>query len=166
VAKDQEQPENSINKSIAHGYLVMHDVSPGTYLRNHEMLTLVVCLLLGLLVTGCTTLQPMANNAETLHEGLRGGEMIKPGDRVSVVTRDGLTRLLIVTELDEYVLKGHPEGAEMEGVVIAIPIDDIVYMDGEKFSVGKTTARTLGGGFVLFIAIIVALIAAGGFVTL
>jgi hypothetical protein len=104
----------------------------------------------------------MADNAETLRDGLRGGQMVRPGDRVSVVTRDGLTRLLIVTELDENVLKGHPEGAGLEDAVIAIQIDDIVYMDGKRFSAGKTGARTLGSVVALLLTLAVLFVAAGG----
>lgn len=129
------------------------------YPRNLRPLVLVACLMLGSLMAGCTTLQPMADNAESLHSELRGGEAIKPGDRVSVVTRDGLTRLLVVTELDQDFLKGHPEGEGLEAAVITIPIDDIVYMEGEKFSAGKTTARTTGSVVVL-LAVLLALFAA------
>ena len=123
---------------------------------------LVACLLLMVTfqLAGCTTLQPLADNAETLRNELRTGEAINPGDKVRVVTRDGLSRLLIVTELDQYTLKGHPEGVESEDAVITLPIEDIVFMEGKKISVGKTAAYTSGvtvGAVATFlIAVIIA----------
>jgi hypothetical protein len=95
-------------------------------------------------LAGCTTLQPLAGNAESLRTELRSGEAVKPGDKVRVVTRDGLSRLLIVTALDENTLKGHPDGVETAGAVVTLPIDDIVFMEGKKISVGKTAAYTGG----------------------
>lgn len=112
------------------------------------------------LLSGCTTLQPMANNAETLRNELRSGEVVELGDKVRVVTRDGLSRLLIVTAIDQYTLKGHPEGVESEDAVVTLPVDDIVFMEGKKISVGKTAAYTSGatvGAVATFlIAVIIA----------
>jgi hypothetical protein len=103
----------------------------------------------------------MAGNAETLRNELRSGEAVKPGDKVRVVTRDGLSRLLIVTALDQKALKGHPKGVGMEDAVVTIPIDDIVFMEGKKVSVGKTAAYTggisVGAAIGLVIAAIIAL---------
>jgi hypothetical protein len=102
----------------------------------------------------------LAGNAETLRSELRGGETVKPGDKVRVVSRDGLSRLLIVTELDQNVLKGHPEGISTAEAVVTIPIDDIVFMEGKKVSVEKTAAYaggiTVGSVLTLGIALIIA----------
>jgi hypothetical protein len=121
--------------------------SSGFFLITHyitKILLLVTCVMLGALMTGCTTLQPMADNAEFLRTELRSGEAVKPGDKVRVVTRDGLSRLLIVTALDKNTLKGHPEGVETPSGVVSLPIDDIVFMEGKKISIGKTAAYTSG----------------------
>lgn len=121
--------------------------SSGFFLICHritKVLLLITCVILGALMTGCTTLQPMADNAESLRTELRSGQAVKPGDKVRVVTRDGLSRLLIVTALDNNTLKGHPEGVETPGAVVTLPIDDIVFMEGKKVSVGKTAAYTSG----------------------
>ena len=129
--------------------------SPAIKQPNRKTANLAAGLLLMLvtLMLGCTTLQPMADNPESLRNELRSGKVVKPGDKVSVVTRDGLTRLLIVTALDKSTLKGHPEGKGMESEVIAIPIDDIVHMEQKRFSVAKTAAYTGGVGVVLFLVI-------------
>ena len=108
------------------------------------MSVVAACLILTVLMTGCTTLQPMANNAESLRTELRSGVDVKPGDKVRVVTRDGLSRLLIVTALDNNTLKGHPVGVMTSGAIVSLPIDDIVFMEGNKVSVGKTAAYTSG----------------------
>ena len=130
--------------------------------RSSRTVNLAAYLLLMLasLLAGCTTLQPMADNAESLRNDLRGGEGVKPGDKVRVVTRDGLSRLLIVTALDQNSLTGHPEGAGMEAAVIALPIDDIVFMEGERVSVGKTAAYTGGATLGTVITLIIAFIIA------
>jgi hypothetical protein len=114
------------------------------------------------LLAGCTTLQPLAGNAETLRDELRSGETVTAGDKVRVVSRDGLSRLIIVTALDENTLRGHPEGVETQDVVVAIPIDDIVFMEGKKTSVGKTVVYGSGvavGGAAATVAIIFVLLA-------
>ena len=118
--------------------------SPHAYHRVAKGLIFIACLMLTILMTGCTTLQPMADNAESLRTELRSGEDVKPGDKVRVVTRDGLSRLLIVTALDKNTLKGHPEGVRTPGAIVSLPIDDIVFMEGNKVSVGKTAAYTSG----------------------
>jgi hypothetical protein len=125
--------------------------------RSRRVVNLLACLLLivGCLMAGCTAMGPIADNAETLRTELRSGEAIKPGDKVRVVTRDGLSRLLIVTAIDQNTLKGRPEGVKMQGAVITLPIDDIVFMEGKKVSAGKTAAYTMGGtvGTVLALGI-------------
>jgi hypothetical protein len=137
--------------------------SPEANQRSRRTVSLVACLLLMMtsLLAGCTTLQPMAGNAETLRNELRSGEAVKPGDKVRVVSRDGLSRLLIVTALDQNTLKGHPEGVGTEYAVVTIPIDDIVFMEGKKVSVGKTAAYTggltVGAALTLGIAVIITL---------
>ena len=126
--------------------------------RNRRSVNLVACLLLAVtsLLVGCTTLQPMAGNAETLRNELRSGEAVKPGDKVRVVTRDGLSRLLIVTALDQKALKGHPKGVGTGDAVVTIPIDDIVFMEGKKVSVGKTAAYTGGISVGAALALVIA----------
>lgn len=137
---------------------------PATKQRSSLVENPIVCLILIVtsLLTGCTTMQPMADNAKTLRDELRSGESVKPGDKIRVVTRDGLSRLLIVTALDQNTLKGHPEGAEMEKAITSIPIDDIVYMQGEKVSAGKTATATGGVGVGIVAALFMALIIAFG----
>ena len=108
--------------------------------------SLVGCLLLilGCLTAGCTAMQPLADDARTLRTELRDGETVRPGDSVRVVTRDGLSRYLVVTALDQNTLKGRPEGVKTTTAVVSIPIDDIVFMEGKKVSVGKTAAYASG----------------------
>jgi hypothetical protein len=136
---------------------------PAKNQRRHQTANLVGCLMMILssLLAGCTTLKPMAENAEILRNELRGGEVVELGDKVCVVTRDGLSRLLIVTELNHNTMKGHPEGVETESLVVTIPFDDIVYMEGKQISVGKTAAYSGGIGVgavaALFIAVMIAL---------
>lgn len=137
---------------------------PVANIRSYQTANLVgfLMMILTSLLAGCTTLQPMADNAGTLRNELRSGELVEPGDKVRVVSRDGLSRLLIVTSLDQYSLKGHPEGVETEDAVVTVPIDDIVFMEGKRVSVGKTAAYTGGvtvgaAAALLFAAVIILL---------
>jgi hypothetical protein len=135
---------------------------PAANQGSSRTVNLMACLLLmlGCFMAGCTAMLPMADNAESLRTELRSGDAVKPGDKVRVVTRDGLSRLLIVTALDQNTLKGHPEGVERKGTVVTLPINDIVFMEGKKISVGKTAAYTsgvtVGTVLTLGIAIIIA----------
>jgi hypothetical protein len=137
---------------------------PAANHRSNRSVKLVACLVLMVnsLLAGCTSLQPLADNADTLRNELRSEDIVEPGDKVRVVTRDGLSRLLIVTSLDQDILKGHPEGIEKKDAVVEIPIDDIVFMEGKKISVGKTAAytggATVGAAAALVIAVIIAII--------
>lgn len=101
-------------------------------------------LMLNFLMAGCTAMQPMADNAASLRIELRSGEAVKRGDKVRVVTRDGLSRYLIITTVDHNTLTGHPEGVNTANATVRIPIDDIVFMEGERVSIGKTAAYTSG----------------------
>ena len=101
-------------------------------------------LIISILLTGCTHFKPVEMNSKTLQDKIRNGELIEEGDRVRVITKDGSSHILTVTAISEHVLKGE----------IEILIDDIVLVEEEKISAGKTTLAVGGGLGVIAAAII------------
>jgi len=113
------------------------------------------------LLAGCASLSPISDDARTLQEQIRTGEALKQGDRVRVVTHDGVSHRITVAYVKGDVLTGHldtptpvrtgePEAQALEqekGPLVEIPIADIVLVEKEQVSAGKTAA--VGGGVLL-----------------
>jgi len=124
-------------------------------------------ILLGftLFLAACTSLSPVSDDAKTLQEQIRTGQAVHQGDRVRVLTHDGVLRKLIVVSVEDDVLKGHPatkpsaatradeayeqEPEREEETLVEIPIADIVLVEKIKISAGKTSAAIGGGTLVL-----------------
>ena len=112
-------------------------------------------MLIIVVLTGCTNLQPVAMDSKKLQEEIRDGNVIHEGESVRVVTRDGVSRLLVVTGVEDNTLQGYAQGAKAGAVVIEIPVDEILLLEKEKVNAADTTASTLGvTAIVLPLAII------------
>ena len=112
-------------------------------------------MLILVFLTGCTNLQPVAMDSKKLQEEIRDGNVIHEGETVRVVTRDGVSRLLVVTGVEDNTLQGYAQGAKAGAVVIEIPVDEILLLEKEKVNAVDTTASTLGvTAIVLPLAII------------
>ncbi len=112
--------------------------------------TLVVTILFGCLLSGCSTTKPVDMPADELQQRLSAGEILSSGDKVKIQTADGQSHSFKVSAVTEQAVLG-------KGVEIAI--DDIVGVATREFSGGKTAA--LAGGSVAAWVVIVAL-ALGG----
>lgn len=141
--------------------------------------SIIRLLIISIFLTGCTHLKPVGMNGKTLQDNIRNGELIEEGDRVRVITKDGSSHTLTVTAISEHVLKGELEGTGTRGswtgsedgiytevpaepTVIEIPIDDIVLVEEEKISTGKTTLAVGSGAAIVLIAIgVMAVLAVG-----
>jgi len=109
-------------------------------------------------------MRPVAEDAETLQQRIRAGQVVRKGDRVRVVTHDGVSRRLTVESVQGNVLTGRLDseapssirtdqpGArkpeQEKGAGVAIPIADIVFVEEQKLSAGKTIAAVGGGTLV------------------
>jgi hypothetical protein len=127
------------------------------------LLILTVCL------SACTSMRPVADDAETLQQRIRAGQVIRQGDYVRVVTRDSVSHMLTVVSVEGDVLKGRldtkaPAGTgelgakktdKEQGEVVEISISDIVFVEEKKFSVAKTAGAIGGGTVVLLSALVV-----------
>ena len=129
----------------------------------------LILLILSVCLSACTSMRPVADDAETLQQRIRAGQVIRQGDYVRVVTRDSVSHMLIVVSVEGDVLKGRldtkaPAGTgeldakktdTEQGEVVEIPIPDIVFVEEKKFSVAKTAGAIGGGTVVLLSALLV-----------
>ena len=129
----------------------------------------IILLGLTLFLAACTSLSPVSDDAKALQEQIRTGQAVQQGDRVRVLTHDGVLHRLIVVSVEGDVLKGDParkpsaptrteEAYEQEperekGPLVEIPIADIVLVEKEKISAGKTAA-SFGGGTLVFLSVL------------
>ena len=133
----------------------------------------IMLLGLSLFLAACTYLSPISEDAKTLQEQIRTGEAVQQGNRVRVVTHDGVSHRLIVVSIEGDVLKGklniippryeadEPNAQEPEREeqpLVEIPIADIVLVEKEKLHAGKTAAAS--GGVFLVLMVLVAITAA------
>lgn len=106
----------------------------------------------GLMLAGCMTTTTVTESPEVLRQEIRGGELVKPGDRVSVVTTRTGEHVFTVAEVDADAIRGGG---------IEVPIDDVVALQKHKVDVVKTAAAAggvyLGAGALFALAFMAAL---------
>ena len=95
--------------------------------------------------TGCTTLRPIEGTATELQQRINSGELLKPGDRVVVVTTDNHTHRFAVTAIGAGLIDGKSD---------SVPVDQIASLERRQFSRARTVALVCG----------VVLVVAGGIV--
>jgi hypothetical protein len=122
------------------------------------------------LLAACTSVTPLSHDARTLQAEIRTGQTLQHGDRIRVVTKDGVTRRLSVAFVEGDVLTGYldtdpppPVRVDARGndasererrSLVHIPISDIVVVEKEELSAGKSAAA-LGVGYLAFVGIVV-----------
>lgn len=97
----------------------------------------VIFLALLLICGGCTTLRPIGGSPSELRQRISSGALLKPGDRVAIVTTDNKTHEFEVTGINAGIIEGKTE---------SVPIDQVTAVEKRQFSQGKTIA--LVGGLV------------------
>src|ERR1022692_3201782 len=73
---------------------------------------------------GCTTLQPIVGTSTELQQRISSGELLKAGDRVSIVTADAKTHTLAVREITAGVIVGKAD---------TIPVEQVVSLEKRQF---------------------------------
>lgn len=116
--------------------------------------TSLIVLLIAVL-SGCTHLKPVDMDPSTLQKNIRMGTLVHKGDTVRIVTRDGVSHEVIVTEVDEHTLRGHATGAPPGAVAMEIPIGDILTLEEEKVNVQETAAGSVGVLSIVFAVVFV-----------
>jgi len=95
----------------------------------------IIFLALVLICAGCTTLRPIQGSPTELRQRISSGALLKPGDRVSIVTTDNKTHQFEVTGINAGVIEGKAE---------SVPIDQMASVEKRQFSGGKTAALVGG----------------------
>lgn len=83
------------------------------------MKCLATCLLI-IAVCGCTTLRPIDGNPKELQQFINSGELLRPGDRVRIVTADQKAHRFAVTKVAAGVIVGPRE---------SIPVDEVTSLE-------------------------------------
>jgi hypothetical protein len=110
------------------------------------MKTFVVICLVVCMVTGCTTLQPVANVPGDLSQHFNDGGVLKPGDRVVIVTLRGAKHAFRISSVHDGVIYGEHD---------SVPFSEIASVEKRETSSPKTTL------LVVVILALVGFIAAG-----
>lgn len=95
----------------------------------------LILLTVFVLNAGCTTLRPIEGTPMELQELIASNELLKIGDRVSIVTADGKTHRFAVTGFDAGIVRGKTE---------SVSIDQVHQVGKRTFSRGKTIALVSG----------------------
>jgi hypothetical protein len=98
-------------------------------------------ILYAAVLAGCTNLQ----SAGELQENIRSGKAVNEGETVRIVTRDGVSRTLVVTAVQEKTLFGYAQAARTDSAVIEIPIDEILTLEVMTYDAKGQSAQAFGG---------------------
>jgi hypothetical protein len=114
-------------------------------MKRCTVLGLIICLI------GCTTLQPVTGNPASVQQRIASGALLKRGDHVVVLTKDGRTHDFNVTSISASTIEGRHE---------SISIDQIALIQKRQLSVEKTAMAV--GLAVVVAAAVVAVCSVGG----
>lgn len=122
----------------------------------------IILLVIAVFSSACTNLEPISADNETLQQQIRSGQAVQKGDRVRVVTQDGVSHILTVVSVKDDILEGQLDTPPTFGrdasveppqlvtvPLVDIPVANIVLLEKETLSKGKTAG--LAGGFLLMI---------------
>ena len=111
---------------------------------------LISTLIIIFIITGCTSMRSVELSPEQLQARISAGELINEGDKVKIVTTEGITHQFVVTDIND---------ATIVGDNIEVPIVDIIALRTKEFSGGKTAG--LAGGTVVLILLLASTITLG-----
>jgi hypothetical protein len=117
-------------------------------MKRCTVLGLIICLI------GCTTLQPVTGNPAAVQQRIASGALLKRGDHVVVLTKDGRTHDFNVTSVSASTIEGRHE---------SISIDQIAFIQKRKLSVEKTALAVGLTVVVAAVVVVVAVCSVGGF---
>ena len=75
-------------------------------------------------VAGCTTMQPIDGSPTELQHFINSGELLKPGDRVRIVTADQKTHRFAITKVEAGLIVGSNE---------SVPVDQVMCVEKRQF---------------------------------
>jgi len=92
---------------------------------------------------GCTTLRTVPGTPEDLRARINSGQLLKPGDRVSIVTTDQITHRFVVSGVADGVIAGRTD---------SVPVAEVAALEKRGPDTGKTV-ELLGGILLGFIVV-------------
>ena len=105
---------------------------------------IIIILIAGISLLGCTTMRPIDTRKSDLTEQL------EVGDHLVVYEKSGRIVDMTLAVIDGDTLKGTL--AETTGIAVQLDVNDIEKIEVERIAVGRTTAAILGGIVLLPIA--------------
>ena len=106
---------------------------------------LIALALLLAFAGGCTAVQRIDMDPAGLRDELRAGGVVRPGDRVTVISEVQGDLTFVVTDVDAEAIRGES---------IEVPIDEIVALEKRKFAPLRTGAAVWGGTFLVGMAVV------------
>lgn len=102
----------------------------------------LVMLAVAVSCVGCTTLRTIPGTPEDLRARINSGGLLKPGDRVSIVTTDRSTHRFVVSDVAGGVIAGRTD---------SVPVVEVVALEKREPDIRKTSELVTGLllGFVL-----------------
>jgi hypothetical protein len=108
----------------------------------------LVLLLCAAIASACTTLRPVQVSTDRAKQAIASGQLLKPGDKVRLITTDGKVHEFAITAIDA------AEGT-VKGPADSVRVADLVTVAKREPALGKTLGLILGivGGLQLGAAI-------------
>jgi hypothetical protein len=93
------------------------------FCHGRRMIKWLTACILMIAVAGCTSMRPIDGSPAELRQFINSGDLLKPGDRIRVVTADDKTHWFAITRLEAGLIVGPTE---------SIPVDQVVSLEVEK----------------------------------
>ena len=87
-------------------------------MKSFTALALIIAL------TGCTTMQAIDGSPTELQHFINSGELLKPGDRVRIVTAEQKTHRFAITKVEAGLIVGSNE---------SVPVDQVMCVEKRQF---------------------------------
>ena len=102
------------------------------------MMKLLAIISMFLIFGGCATMKPIELTPEQLHGKIFTGDIVKVGQSVKIVASDGTHHEFKVTEITDTHIFGKDKRYANYDKDVDMPIKDIVALETQEFSGGKT----------------------------
>ena len=99
------------------------------------------CVIILLLLSGCTTFDTMRMSRSEVQKQISHGDLIYAGDQVRIITNEGKQYQFKVISISDGFIRGKD---------VDIPIQDIDLVEKRRISIGKTSLLS-GALFLLFV---------------
>ena len=107
------------------------------------LVTRPILMLVLLVLGGCMSVQKIDLPPEGLQDGIRNGGVVRPGDRIAVVSENQGEQVFVVTAVDQNVIRGES---------VEVPIEDVVTLEKRSVAPVRTGLAVYGGAFLVGIA--------------